>query len=57
MSHQPADRSNIYALLAPALGCRYATVVAERREDGYHVDHDVLLRVIDRAWNEMERQR
>ena len=46
----PADRfNNNQADYMPSIGGRLATTVAERRADGYHVDPDRLMRLVDLA--------
>ncbi len=52
----PADRFNaLIADMVPALGQRMATIVADKAEDGYHVDVQRLLALIDRAQDDMAR--
>lgn len=52
----PADRFNaLIADMAPALGQRMATIVADKAEGGYHVDVQRLLALIDRAQDDMVR--
>lgn len=52
----PCDTFNaLIADMVPALDQRMATIVADKAEDGYHVDVQRLVALIDRAQDDMVR--